>query len=125
MQFTISHRLRFPKESFFTYFFGAREPGCFGAVDVRSGEATLFVPRLPAEYATWMGRLLSCGEFANAYGVEQVLYVDEVTICDDQSISVIYTFPHFRSSTHSSRRRGRRKCCCWYVLVDLFIRQII
>jgi hypothetical protein len=37
------------QESFFTYLFGVTEAGFYGAVDLRSGEATLFAPRLPAE----------------------------------------------------------------------------
>lgn len=61
------------------YFFGAREPGCFGAIHVNTGKATLFVPRLPAEYATWMGSLLTCDEFQETYGVDSVRYVDEVS----------------------------------------------
>ena len=31
------------------------EGDCFGAVDVDSEESILFIPRLPEEYATWMG----------------------------------------------------------------------
>lgn len=37
------------QESFFAYLFGVTEAGFYGALDLRSGEATLFAPRLPAE----------------------------------------------------------------------------
>ena len=72
------------QESFFTYLFGVTEAGFYGAVDLRSGEATLFAPRLPAEarqgaacvvlpltrclsrtqYEIWMGRIPTTDELA-------------------------------------------------------------
>lgn len=60
------------------YFFGVRDPGCFGTVNVSSGWSTLFVPRLPAEYATWHGRLWTCDDFKARFEVDEVHYVDEV-----------------------------------------------
>lgn len=60
------------------YFFGVREPGCYGTINIHNGKSTLFIPRLPNEYATWMGRLLTCNEFSENYGVDQVRYIDEV-----------------------------------------------
>ncbi|RWW10505.1 hypothetical protein GW17_00025949 [Ensete ventricosum] len=46
-----------PQESYFAYLFGVREPGFFGAIDVASGKSFLFVPRLPADYAIWLGEI--------------------------------------------------------------------
>ncbi|RRT64986.1 hypothetical protein B296_00040707 [Ensete ventricosum] len=46
-----------PQESYFAYLFGVREPGFFGAFDVASGKSFLFVPRLPADYAVWLGEI--------------------------------------------------------------------
>lgn len=60
------------------YFFGVREPGCFGSIDVQTGHTTLFVPKLPDEYATWLGRLWTCDDFCKRYGVDQVKYTNEV-----------------------------------------------
>lgn len=45
---------------------GAPQPRCFGVeaedhlgvIDVETGRSTLFMPRLPAEYAVWMGPIL-------------------------------------------------------------------
>lgn len=59
--------------------FGALEPGCYGAIEVTSGVAHLFVPRLPDSYAVWMGPLLSLEDFSEKYGVPNVHYADEVT----------------------------------------------
>ncbi|KAJ0881901.1 putative xaa-Pro dipeptidase [Helianthus annuus] len=44
-------------ESYFAYLFGVREPGFYGAIDVDSGKSILFAPRLPADYAVWMGEI--------------------------------------------------------------------
>lgn len=61
------------------YFFGVREPGLFGAVNVFTGQSTLFVPRLPHEYAIWMGELWTCDDFKKRYSVDAVQYIDEVS----------------------------------------------
>ena len=45
-----------PQESFFHWAFGVTEPDCYGVIDVDTGTATLFVPRLPPSHATWMGK---------------------------------------------------------------------
>ncbi len=44
------------QESYFHWVFGVLEPDCVGMLDVDSRQATLFIPRLPEEYATWMGQ---------------------------------------------------------------------
>lgn len=67
------------QEPFFTYFFGVREAGCYGVVNVSNGQSTLFVPKLHEDYATWMGRLWTCNDFKSRYGVDDVKYVDEVS----------------------------------------------
>ncbi|KAF7242747.1 Xaa-Pro dipeptidase, partial [Varanus komodoensis] len=45
----------FRQESYFHWTFGVTEADCYGAVEVDSGHAILFIPRLPESYATWMG----------------------------------------------------------------------
>ena len=44
------------QESYFHWLFGVTEADCFGMVDVDSAKAVLFIPRLPEDYATWMGQ---------------------------------------------------------------------
>lgn len=48
-------------------------------MDVATGKAHLFVPRLPVEYEVWMGKLLTREQFKDIYGVDEVHYVDEVS----------------------------------------------
>lgn len=69
----------FRQEAFFMYHFGVREPGFYGTVNVTTKWTTLFVPRLPAEYATWMGRLVTNEDVRKQYAVDEVKYVDEVS----------------------------------------------
>ncbi|XP_045536812.1 xaa-Pro dipeptidase [Papilio machaon] len=68
----------FRQESYFTWICGVREPGCYFALDVSTKKGHLFVPRLPDEYEVWMGKLLTCQQFKEIYGVEEVHYVDEL-----------------------------------------------
>ncbi|XP_014205223.1 xaa-Pro dipeptidase [Copidosoma floridanum] len=68
----------FRQESFFQWCFGVEEPDCYGALDLDSGAAILFFPRLPDEYATWMGRLFSLEELRQRYSVDEAYYVDEI-----------------------------------------------
>lgn len=67
------------QEAYFHWAFGVLEPGFFGAIDVSSGRTVLFCPRLPAEYATWMGRITTPEEYRQRYQVDEVRYVDEVS----------------------------------------------
>lgn len=68
------------QEAYFTWACGVREPGCYFALDVKTKKSIVFVPRLPDEYEIWMGKLLSCQDYTNMYGVDEVRYVDEVYI---------------------------------------------
>ncbi|XP_034237042.1 xaa-Pro dipeptidase [Thrips palmi] len=68
----------FRQESFFQWLCGVQEQGCLVALRVRDGRCVVFVPRLPSEYAVWMGRLRAPDEFKAKYAVEQVNYVDEI-----------------------------------------------
>ncbi len=52
----------FKQEAFFHWAFGILEPDCYGTIDVASGKATIFIPRLPEEYAVWMGSVPTCEE---------------------------------------------------------------
>lgn len=66
------------QEGYFHWCFGVEEPGFYGAMLVSSGESLLFMPRLPEDYAVWMGRLRSPQDFKQKYEVDHVYYVDQV-----------------------------------------------
>lgn len=67
----------FRQESFFQWCFGVEEPECFGAISV-TGVSILFVPRVPAEYAIWEGKLRTLEEYTKHYGVDETYYTDEI-----------------------------------------------
>ncbi|XP_018819043.1 xaa-Pro dipeptidase [Juglans regia] len=68
----------FRQESYFAYLFGVREPGFYGAIDILTGESILFAPRLPADYAVWLGEIKSPSYFKERYLVSVVYYTDEI-----------------------------------------------
>lgn len=65
------------------------------------------MPRLPAEYATWMGRLWTPDDIKQRYCVDSVLFVDEVSIFGLKiSLPFFVTFlaillMRLRNETHS------------------------
>ena len=54
------------------------EPDCYGAIHIGSGKSFLFIPRLPQEYAIWMGEIKPLQHFKDRYEVDEVYYVDEI-----------------------------------------------
>ncbi|XP_045747183.2 xaa-Pro dipeptidase isoform X2 [Mirounga angustirostris] len=82
----------FRQESFFHWAFGVTDPGCYGTIEVSTGKSTLFVPRLPASYATWMGKIHSKEYFKEKYAVDDVQYIDEIaSVLTSQNPSVLLT----------------------------------
>jgi Xaa-Pro dipeptidase len=68
----------FHQESFFQWAFGVKEPDFYGAIEVGSGKSWLFMPRLPAEWAVWQGRIHPPEHFRAMYEVDEVAYADEM-----------------------------------------------
>lgn len=56
-----------------------KEPGFYGVVEVATGKTLLFMPRLPEEFAVWMGRLHSTDDVKKMYSVDEVHYVEDVS----------------------------------------------
>jgi Xaa-Pro dipeptidase len=69
-----------PHQSFFQWAFGVAEPGCYGVLNLRSGAATLLVPRQPPEYAVWMGDIRSPDWFRDRYGVDAAGYANQLSV---------------------------------------------
>lgn len=73
----------FRQESNMQWCFGVKEPGCKGAIRSSDARSILFIPKLPKEYAAFMGPIKSPKEFQEIYEVDEVKYVDEFeTILD-------------------------------------------
>ncbi|XP_044750162.1 xaa-Pro dipeptidase [Coccinella septempunctata] len=68
----------FRQESYFMWAFGITDPGCYGAIEVDSGNAHIFIPKFPADYGIWMGRILERQEWGQKYAIENVHYVEDI-----------------------------------------------
>src|SRR4051812_7394655 len=78
MEYDTDRELLFMQESFFQYLFGVKEPGFWGAIEVGSGKATLFAPRLPDSWGVWFGAIHPPSHFRDHYAVDDARYVDEM-----------------------------------------------
>ena len=77
-QYDTDMEILFRQDSWFNYLFGVKEPQFFGALSLQTKKATLFIPRLSAEYEVWCGKIQTPQYFKELYGVDEVLYVDEL-----------------------------------------------
>ena len=66
----------FRQDSWFNYLFGVKEPGVVGAIELSTGRATLFIPKLPEEYRIWCGEIHPPSVFASSYAVDEVAYTE-------------------------------------------------
>ncbi len=65
-----------------------KEAGAFGAISLATGKTTLFVPKLDASYRIWCGEIHPPNHFRLSYGVDEVLYVDELSNWIEQELAV-------------------------------------
>ncbi|XVF88690.1 hypothetical protein PTKIN_Ptkin19aG0070500 [Pterospermum kingtungense] len=77
-RYCTDHLELFRQESYFAYLFGVREPGFYGAIDIATGKSILFAPRLPADYAVWLGEIKPLSYFQERYMVNMAYYTDEI-----------------------------------------------
>ncbi|XP_028790599.1 xaa-Pro dipeptidase-like [Neltuma alba] len=77
-RYDTDHLELFRQESYFAYLFGVKEPGFYGAIDISTGKSILFAPRLPQEYAVWLGKIKPLSYFKENYMVSMVYFVDEI-----------------------------------------------
>ncbi|CAG9855519.1 unnamed protein product [Phyllotreta striolata] len=70
----------FRQESYFNWSFGVTESDAYGLIDTTTGESYLFFPRLPSEYAVWMGPLKLLDDLKKKYQVDHVHFVEELPI---------------------------------------------
>lgn len=91
------------QESFFQYLFGVYEPDFFGAVRVSDGKSILFAPRLPQDYAIWLGHIESAEEIKKKYQVDEVFFTDEIAkIFTDNDVQLLLTIAGKNSDSGKS-----------------------
>ncbi|KAK1365306.1 xaa-Pro dipeptidase-like [Heracleum sosnowskyi] len=77
-RYCTDHAELFRQESYFAYLFGVQEPGFYGAIDIATGKSLLFAPRLPTEYAVWLGEIKPLSYYKERYMVDLAFYTDEI-----------------------------------------------
>lgn len=78
LRYDSDHEPIFRQESYFWYLTGTKEPDCCLGIDIRTGHATLFIPKLPASYATIMGKIRQPEDWKAIYRMENVCYTEDV-----------------------------------------------
>jgi Xaa-Pro dipeptidase len=82
----------FRQESYFHWLFATLEPGCYATLDVDSGKASLFVPKLHESYMIWSGSIEPPEFFKNRYQLDEAYYVDEiVSVLEGKKPKVLLT----------------------------------
>lgn len=66
------------QDSWFNYLFGVKEPGVYGAIDLKTQKTTLFIPKLPEEYKIWCGTIHPPEHFRCSYAVDEVVYTEDM-----------------------------------------------
>ncbi|VDM15845.1 unnamed protein product [Hydatigera taeniaeformis] len=67
----------FRQESYFHWTFGVLEPDCYGAIEVATQRAILFVSKISESSAIYMGELPSLSDIVVRYGVDEAHYTHE------------------------------------------------
>jgi len=76
---------------FFQYLFGVKEGDCYGAIALDPPKSILFIPKLPPDYATWMGKIKSPSHFREVYKVDECHFVDDIeSVLTSLGCKVIY-----------------------------------
>ena len=86
----------FRQNSDFLYLTGVEEPGCHLVIDPKSRRETLFVPRIDNHHRVWEGHVPSPAEARVLFGVDRVMYADEMK--------------KTRMLVQSLRRMPRKRC---------------
>eukprot|EP01095_Lingulamoeba_sp_RSL-Kostka_P012819 TRINITY_DN514_c1_g1_i1.p1 TRINITY_DN514_c1_g1~~TRINITY_DN514_c1_g1_i1.p1 ORF type:complete len:526 (-),score=228.66 TRINITY_DN514_c1_g1_i1:107-1684(-) len=110
------HEPLFRQESFFQWTFGVKEGDCYGAIHIGTGESILLIPRLPQEYAIWMGEIKSCETFKETYEVDRVIYIDEFeTLFKEKDPEKIYLLKGLNSDSGNTHVPAKHKAIDEYV----------
>ncbi len=68
----------FRQDSDFLYLTGVEEPGCHLVLDPEKRREALFVPRIDNHHRVWLGHVPSPQEARRLFGVDRVLYADQL-----------------------------------------------
>lgn len=72
------HEIPFRQNSTFLYVTGSFDADCCCVLDFKNKKFHYFTPRLPEEYAVWLGKILTLDEIKAKYLCDEAHYVDEL-----------------------------------------------
>eukprot|EP00002_Diphylleia_rotans_P011390 TRINITY_DN2250_c0_g1_i2.p1 TRINITY_DN2250_c0_g1~~TRINITY_DN2250_c0_g1_i2.p1 ORF type:complete len:325 (-),score=44.53 TRINITY_DN2250_c0_g1_i2:729-1703(-) len=102
-QYDTDRELLFRQESYFHYLYGVKEPDCYAVLIPVIKLSVLLIPRLPQEYAVWMGEIKAPQFFKEHYLVDEVMYVDELaSFLKSKGIAKIHVIHGVNSDSGSS-----------------------
>lgn len=79
----------FVQEPYFQYLYGCEMPDCYGLV-LADGSGVLFIPRLPEDYATWMGTLPTPERTKSDTEVDECYYIEEMDrVLQEKGVTVV------------------------------------
>lgn len=94
------HEPLFRQESYFHWTFGVQEPDYYGIILIPTGKSILFAPKLPADYAIWMGKLETKDEIKTRYEVDEVYWTNELsTLLKDEKVETLLTLKGVNSDS--------------------------
>ncbi|EGG14066.1 peptidase D [Cavenderia fasciculata] len=93
-------------EKMFFWAFGSDMPDCYGTISLNADKkavSTLFIPRLPAEYATWLGQIHTPDYYKKIFLVDHVEFTDQLTqFFMTNNTNTIYTVQGLNSDSQST-----------------------
>ncbi|GAM18077.1 hypothetical protein SAMD00019534_012520 [Acytostelium subglobosum LB1] len=102
------HEPLFLQEKFFFWAFGCDMPDCYGTIELDNAAnptSTLFIPQLPAEYATWLGQIHSKEYYKKIFLVDHVEFVgDMAAYLKNKHCKTIYTVEGFNHDSHNTTK---------------------
>ncbi|EGC37176.1 hypothetical protein DICPUDRAFT_54167 [Dictyostelium purpureum] len=93
MSYDTDHEPLFKQERYFFWTFGCEIPGCYGLVGLDDkATSVLAIPKLPADYATWMGEIHSKEYYKSIFLVDHVIYTEDLQdYLKGNNASTLYT----------------------------------
>jgi len=83
-----------------------KEADCYGAITLNPRSSILFIPKLPPEYATWMGKIKSPDHFKALYKVDECYFVNDIeSVLKSHGCQLIYII-HGKNTDSGNTHHG-------------------
>lgn len=94
----------FRQDSFFHWAFGVRDTDIYGAIDIATGESTLFIPQFPDAYVIWFGEIRGKEHYLKDYSVDSVYFEDDIAayFLDRKNLGPVFRLKGVNSDSKST-----------------------